>query len=256
VNDHGYHHGAINIAAGNLPRPTRDPRKRDLLPGPRRARATGRIMTENRIDRMGAAEVWSDFRDTVREDMPRYGITSARANEVFPRCRIFNADITNVRDWRRDDRRNINIPWADRPKVGLNLVASLATRRSDGFQETNIPLHLPSQGAAPDAVWERMLRQVLDYAASIDGPVTISGDFNRGRKTVERIAAEYGFTVGAWIEVMGVLVKGFKVLGERVITVGYHGRLSDHDGLPIAELLPEDLRRQDRLPPTHQGVSP
>lgn len=248
MNDFGYRPAPVLVAAGNLPRPTRDPRKRDLLPGPRRARAVGRMMTEHHIDRMGAAEVWSDFRDTVREDMKRYGITSARANEVFPRCRIFNADITYVADWRRDDRRNINLPWADRPKVGLNLVASLATRRSDGFQETNIPLHLPSQGAAPDAIWERMLRQVLAYAASIEGPVTISGDFNRGRKTVERIAAEYGFSVAAWIEVMGVLEKGFKVVGEEIIVTGYHKRLSDHDGLPIAKLLPEDLRRLDRLP--------
>lgn len=240
----------VRIAAGNLPRPTRDPRKRELLPGPRRAHQVGKLMIVEDIDRMGSAEVWSDFRDTVREDMPRFGITSARANEIFPHCRIFNADITNVsaKGWQRDDRRNINLPWVERPKVGLNLVASLATRRSDGFQETNIPLHLPSQGAASDEVWERMLRQVLRYAASIEGPVTISGDFNRGRHIVEPIAAEYGFDVGAWIEVMGVLVKGFKIVGQKVVIEGYHRRLSDHEGLPIAELLPVDLRRLDRLP--------
>lgn len=236
----------VRVAAGNTPRHTVN--KPAILPGPRQAGTLVRkIMLPRHIDHITCAEAHSAFIDPIRDDMPRVSVTVARANDVFPHTRLRNAIITDTSGtgWARQDKHNINNPWSKK-KTGLHQLASLAERRSDGFQMTVVAVHFPAARDASQSVWDRMAGEVAFYISRIDGPVALSGDFNRGVRMVG--AAFSDLQVAASDEVMHVLVRGFKPLPADVVYPLYHPGVSDHPGLPIATLIPIDTRRLARLP--------
>lgn len=236
----------LQVAAGNTPRHTVN--KKAIATGPRQAGLLVRgIMLPEGIDFLSCAEAHTAFYEPIREDYPRIGVTLARPNDVFPNTRLRNALLTNVsgQGWARQDRRNLNMPWAAKPD-GLNMVASLAQRRSDGYQCTGVVCHFPAARDASDAVWDRMVGQLGLYVSRIDGPVWVSADWNRGEQKVARALPD--LEPAAWDQVMGVMVRGFKVKGQRVIQRGYHPKVSDHPGLPVATLIPQDTRRIAKLP--------
>lgn len=236
---------AVRAAAGNTPRRTVN--KKAILPGPAQGRkfATG-VLLPNAVDHCTVAEGHTTELEAI-DDLPRWAATKARPNDRFPHTSIRNAVVTNVsgQGWRRMDRVNINFPWSEKPD-GLNAVASLAVRRSDGFQMATVAFHFPHAGAAPQSVWDRMAGQLALYISRIDCPVMLGADFNRGMRVVQRAFTDLELAASA--DVMGVLTRGFKVTGSEVITAGYVPKVSDHSGLPVATLRPVDTRRIKRLP--------
>lgn len=238
----------VRLAGGNCPRHTVN---KPRIVGPDdQAHRLLNTLHRAAVDHAGVAEAHTDLVRAIRDADTGYDVTRARANDVFPRTRIGNATVSLAdgrHGWDRLDKRNLRLEGGDKD---LHAGVVLSQRRADDQQVTTLAAHLWSRPAASDAEWAAGAATLREYGESVEGPLGLIADFNRGRAIVARhFPARAGWRIAAFSNVTGVLVRGLAPRNDRTITRGFYPEATDHrEGLVVGACAPLDRRTLDRLP--------